>query len=81
MHRNLDRRVEALVRIPTSQHVAELGRVLDLGFDERTPSWWLEPDGSWVRHHLDENGQPLRHLQDALIAVKRRRREKAIASR
>jgi polyphosphate kinase len=81
MHRNLDRRVEALVRIPTSEHVAELGRVLDLGFDERTPSWWLEPDGTWVRHHRDENGQPLRHLQDALIAVKRRRREKAIASR
>jgi polyphosphate kinase len=81
MHRNLDRRVEALVRIPTGEHVAELGRVLDLGFDERTPSWWLEPDGSWERHHLDEDGQPLRHLQDALIAVKRRRREAAIASR
>jgi polyphosphate kinase len=55
--------------------------VLDLGFDERTPSWWLKPDGSWERHHLDEDGQPLRHLQDALIAVKRRRREAAIASR
>jgi polyphosphate kinase len=81
MHRNLDRRVEALVRIPTSEHVAELGRIFDLGFDERTPSWWLEPDGTWVRHHLDENGEPLRHLQDALIARKRRRREAALASR
>jgi polyphosphate kinase len=81
MHRNLDRRVEALVRIPTSEHVRELGRVLDLGFDERTPSWWLGPDGSWERHHLDEDGQRLRHLQDALISVKRRRREAAIASR
>jgi polyphosphate kinase len=81
MHRNLDRRVETLVRIPTTEHVAELGKMLDVGFDDRTPSWWLEPDGTWVRHHLDENGQPLRHLQDVLIALKRRRREAAHANR
>jgi polyphosphate kinase len=81
MHRNLDRRVETLVRVPTTEHVTELGRMLDVGFDDRTPSWWLEPDGTWVRHHLDENGQPLRHLQDVLIALKRRRREAAHANR
>jgi polyphosphate kinase len=81
MHRNLDRRVETLVRVPTTDHVTELGRMLDVGFDDRTPSWWLEPEGTWVRHHLDDNGQPLRHLQDVLIALKRRQREAAHANR
>jgi polyphosphate kinase len=80
MHRNLDRRVEALVRIPSRHHVDELGSLLELGFDDRTSSWWLDSDGNWTRHHLDENGQPLRDLQETLIAQKRRRREAAVKS-
>ena len=36
--------------------------------------WWLEPTGTWVRHHLDEAGAPLRDLQDTLITTRRRRR-------
>ena len=72
MHRNLDRRVEALVRLTSPEHVAELQTFLDLGFDEATSSWHLGPDGDWVRHHLDENGKPLRDLQDYLIGVKHR---------
>jgi polyphosphate kinase len=81
MHRNLDRRVEVLVQIPTAEHVDELGELLDLGFDDGTASWWLEPDGTWVRHHLDENGEPLLDLQHALIGIHRRRREAATAAR
>ena len=34
MHRNLDRRVEALVRIEAPEHIAELNDLLDLGFDD-----------------------------------------------
>ncbi len=81
MHRNLDRRVEALVQIPQAAHVAELGNLLDLGFDERTASWWLGPDGTWKRHHLDPDGRPLEDLQTTLIARHRRRREDAAARR
>jgi len=74
MHRNLDRRVEALVKLPGASQVEEVGRILDLSMDEDTSSWWLEPSGDWVRHHLDADGAPLRDMQDALIATKRRRR-------
>jgi polyphosphate kinase len=74
MHRNLDRRVECLVRLPGDSEVAEVGRLLDLAFDDRTSSWWLTPSGVWERHHLDDDGEPLRDMQEVLIATKRRRR-------
>jgi polyphosphate kinase len=74
MHRNLDRRVECLVELPGSPQVEEVGRLLDLAFDDRTASWWLTSDGTWVRHHEDDHGHPLRDLQENLIATNRRRR-------
>jgi polyphosphate kinase len=74
MHRNLDRRVECLVRLPDDSKVTEVSRLLDLAFDDRTSSWWLTPTGEWERHHLDGSGAPLRDLQDVLITTKRRRR-------
>jgi polyphosphate kinase len=74
MHRNLDRRVECLVPLPGQAQVDQVGRLLDLAFDDGTASWWLDSSGSWVRHHLDESGNPLRDLQQALIAGHRRRR-------
>ncbi|MEP7091749.1 MAG: RNA degradosome polyphosphate kinase [Nocardioidaceae bacterium] len=74
MHRNLDRRVECLVRLPGEGQAEEIGRVLDLAFDDATSSWWLDSAGEWQRHHLDDAGEPLRDLQESLIATKRRRR-------
>ena len=74
MHRNLDRRVECLVELPGPTQVQEVGRLLDLAFDDRTASWWLDESGSWERHHRDADGRPLRELQEVLIATKRRRR-------
>ena len=56
MHRNLDRRVEALVRIDAPEHVAYLRRLMDLGFDDSIASWHLQPDGDWVRVNTDEEG-------------------------
>jgi polyphosphate kinase len=74
MHRNLDRRVEVLVQIPSVAHVRELGELLDLSFDDGTASWQLESDGSWTGRHVGSDGQPLTDLQAALIAKHRRRR-------
>jgi polyphosphate kinase len=74
MHRNLDRRVECLVRLPGPGPLEQVGRLLDLAFDEETASWRLGPNGEWVRHHLDADGNPLRDLQDTLITTRRRRR-------
>ena len=74
MHRNLNRRIEALVQLPGSEQVVEVGRLLDRAFDDGTSSWWLTACGTWERHHLDAEGAPLRDLQESQIAANRRRR-------
>jgi polyphosphate kinase len=67
MHRNLDRRVELLVRVTESAQRAELRGLIDLAMDPSTASWWLAGDGTWTRHHLSNSGAPLNDLQDMLI--------------
>jgi polyphosphate kinase len=67
MHRNLDRRVELLVRVTDRAQQAELRGLISEAMDECTSSWWLGQDGSWTRHHLDASGAPLRDLQTHLI--------------
>ncbi|CAN5591952.1 RNA degradosome polyphosphate kinase [soil metagenome] len=74
MHRNLDRRVETLVRISSPDHVEELCALLDVAMSDEVSSWWLGPDGAWDRHHRDAEGRPLRDLQEQLIAATSRRR-------
>ncbi|HEV3292067.1 MAG TPA: RNA degradosome polyphosphate kinase [Streptosporangiaceae bacterium] len=71
MHRNLDRRVECLVRVRDPGQQADLRGLIDLAMDESTGSWWLAADGTWTRHYRDEAGQPLRDLQRHLIATLR----------
>ncbi|QCX26446.1 RNA degradosome polyphosphate kinase [Nocardioides jishulii] len=68
MHRNLDRRVEVLVRLPDSANVARVDALLDLAFGPNTDSWHLGPDGTWTRHP-----GPI-DLQATLIERQRRRR-------
>ena len=67
MHRNLDRRVEALVRLTDPSHLSELASLFDQAFDERTSSWSLSADGEWTRHNHDESGHPLEDLQNSLM--------------
>jgi polyphosphate kinase len=74
MHRNLDRRVEALLRIKNPAHLAELAELLELSMDPGTSSWHLGPDGTWTRHAVGPDGEPLRDLQAHLIASRPRRR-------
>jgi polyphosphate kinase len=59
------------VKDPAQQ--AELHAHIDLALDEGTSSWWLAGDGTWTRHHLDAYGNPLRDLQQQLIANRRAR--------
>jgi polyphosphate kinase len=73
MHRNLDRRVEVLVRITESEHIAELVELIEFSADDGTASWHLGPDGTWTRHHRDVDGEPLADLQETLMARVRRR--------
>ncbi|GEA80348.1 RNA degradosome polyphosphate kinase [Cellulomonas uda] len=73
MHRNLDRRVEALVRVADPDQVAELVDLVDESVADTTSSWHLGPDGAWRRHAYAEDGTPLVDLQSVLITRQRRR--------
>ena len=71
MHRNLDRRVEAMVRLADPRLVQVCGELLDLATDDGTTSWHLASDGSWTRHSTDAEGRPLRDLQEQLAVAVR----------
>ena len=47
MHRNLDRRVEALVRVTSPELRERLKTVLDLAFAEDCLAWTLDAHGEW----------------------------------
>ena len=68
MHRNLDRRVEVLVRLPHEESIASIGALLDTAFDADTRAWELHSDGTWV------NNGGSAHLHELLIEGQRRRR-------
>ncbi len=73
MHRNLDRRVEALVRITAPEQVDELIKYIDLQMADTTVSWHMGADGSYVRHSKDKDGRPLVDSQEYLIRKHQRR--------
>jgi polyphosphate kinase len=73
MHRNLDRRVEVLVRVSDPAHRAELRGLIDMAMDDGVASWWLASDGTWTRHHRDASGAPLNDLQEYLIRTRQGR--------
>ncbi len=73
MHRNLDRRVEVIVRITRDRHIAEIEELFRLAFDEGTASWWLNDD-TWTMRTAKPDGTPLLDLQEHLIAKVNRRR-------
>jgi polyphosphate kinase len=77
MHRNLDRRVEALLRVIDPQHVAEITSLLQKGIAPTTSRWELSEDGRWTRHHRDAHGEPLVDVQTAMIESHLKRRRKA----
>ncbi|GAA2718034.1 RNA degradosome polyphosphate kinase [Actinocorallia aurantiaca] len=70
MHRNLDRRIEALVRVNDVGHRDELLRLLDKGVAADTSSWWLAGDGVWTRHHNDADS-PALDIQTHLMRSRR----------
>lgn len=64
MRRNLDRRVESLVKVTSQQQRVYLSDLLDRAVSEETSTWWLNADGSWTRH-------PGEDLQSHLISTRR----------
>ncbi len=70
MHRNLDRRVEVLVRIPEQHHIDQIGDLLETMADDGTSSWRLGPDGDWIR------GDGTLNIQSQLIERAKARRSR-----
>jgi polyphosphate kinase len=66
MHRNLDRRVEALVRVTLPSAQEDLRNVLELSMRDETEGWDLAGDGSWHRRPANPT-DPHIHLQEALL--------------
>ena len=66
MHRNLDRRVEAIVSISQPGHIAQIRELFDLAFADDTVSWRLA-DQDWTPVLTDAEGAPLRDIQEFLI--------------
>ena len=73
MHRNLDRRVEALVGLSNKQHVAEVEELFERAFDPGTVSWHLQ-DRTWTEVSRGPDGTVLADLQEELIRRTRDRR-------
>jgi polyphosphate kinase len=66
MHRNLDRRVEAIVGISNPAHVKQVESLFEMAFAPTTVHWELA-DASWTAHTTDDAGDPLTDLQETLI--------------
>ena len=70
MHRNLDRRVEALLRIKDPAHLAELAELLELSMDPGTVVLAPRPGRHLDPARTGPDGEPLRDLQAHLIATR-----------
>lgn len=66
MGRNLDRRVESLVRVDKKEHKQRLQEILNLGLSKETSSWDLIGT-DWVRKSFDDGGRALSDVQATLI--------------
>jgi polyphosphate kinase len=75
MHRNLDRRVEALVRLSDPRHIADMKSLMALGMSDEMSSWHLSGDGTWARHLQGPDGTPLLELHSYMIESNTKRRK------
>jgi polyphosphate kinase len=67
MQRNLDRRVESLVRIESEKHKERLKGILDDSMSDQFSTWKLTDDNQWVRNVIDFEGKYLVNFQDQFI--------------
>lgn len=70
MTRNLDRRVECLVRIEAPELRGQLMRILDLCLEDNTQARQLRPDGLYVRCRPAEGGRPINACDRLLVEAR-----------
>lgn len=73
MGRNLDRRVESLIRVDKKEHRQRLQGILDIGLSDQTSSWELNRT-KWTRKSIDEHGVPKRDVHASMIEFYARNR-------
>jgi len=66
MHRNLDRRIEALVRVTDADAKVSLDRFLTRAMSEHTIAFELQPDASWI---MPKGPADATSLQEAMLAT------------
>jgi len=67
MHRNLDRRVESMVRIEQTDHKRMLFRALDSYLAPTTVRWEMASNGDWKHISKSSSGEPLTEFHDQVI--------------
>lgn len=67
MHRNLDRRIEVLVRLEDPVHIERIDMFFGWAFSDDVSSWHLQPDDTWRRHTISEEGEPLPDIQNLVM--------------
>jgi polyphosphate kinase len=67
MHRNLDRRVESMVRISQTDHKRMLIRALDSYLSPTVSRWQMSQQGSWDHITTNVNGERLEDLHSQVI--------------
>jgi polyphosphate kinase len=72
MHRNLDRRVEALIRIIQPNQVEELINLLNFSMSDKVSAWDMNESGIYQRCNLDSDGQPLVDIQAEIVKKSRK---------
>lgn len=68
MGRNLDRRVESLIRVDRKEHHQRLQAILDMGLSDKVSSWTLSGT-EWVRKFINEQGNPLNDVHAMMIKL------------
>jgi polyphosphate kinase len=61
MGRNLNRRVESLVRVEKKVHKEYLQEILDQGLSDEVSSWHMQDD-KWTRFTQSQDGKPLKQM-------------------
>jgi polyphosphate kinase len=61
MGRNLNRRVESLVRVDKKAHREYLQEILDQGLSDEVSSWHMQDD-KWTRFTQSKDGKPLKDM-------------------
>ena len=74
MNRNLDRRIETLIRVDDASHKDRINELLDLYNSDDIKRWQMSGQGDWRHVGSRDNGEFLTDIQEKLMEVSRARR-------